>query len=157
VALDLLIPELREARMNRMTYVFAVVIVTTLGCENIAILPWRDVSDDLARRGSETDTFDRRRAERERDIRETTLARNEIVGTVQKIDEGRREIHLRTAEGRMVRIKYDTDTAVFSRNREMRVDSLNYGDLILVRVNSDIRGEQHADVIRMNDRQDALR
>lgn len=143
--------------MKQMVYALALLIMMAWGCENIAVLPRKDISDDLKRRGGERDRVARERTDRDRDIRESTLPRNEIVGTVQRIDESRREIQLRTTEGQTVRIKYDDNTPVFNRDRELRVASLNYGDQILVRLDSNSSGERYANVIRMNDRQDIIR
>ncbi|MGH7826988.1 MAG: hypothetical protein ACREQ7_17675 [Candidatus Binatia bacterium] len=143
--------------MKQMVYALALLIMMAWGCENIAVLPRKDISDDLKRRGGERDRVARERTDRDRDIRESTLPRNEIVGTVQRIDESRREIQLRTTEGQTVRIKYDDNTAVFNRDRELRVASLNYGDQILVRLDSNSSGERYANVIRMNDSQDIIR
>jgi hypothetical protein len=76
-------------------------------------------------------------------------AADEVTGTVQKVDQNRREIQLRTTEGRMTVIKYDPATVVYNREREMPVDDLRYGDLILIKVVKNNRGEQYADLIRL--------
>lgn len=49
----------------------------------------------------------------------------------------------------MMVIKYDPATAVFNREKEIPLDSLRYGDLILVKVVKNNRGEQYADLIRI--------
>jgi hypothetical protein len=76
------------------------------------------------------------------------------VGTVERIDADKREIHLRTTEARMITIKYDPDISVRGREREFRVDFLRRGDLILVQMSRNSRGERYADLIRLNDRQE---
>lgn len=121
----------------------------TMGCESIALLPRPAIEDrtDLSRRD-----LDRGGIERRPDTR-TDLPRqgatDEITGTVQKVDQNRQEIQLRTTEGRMIVIKYDPATVVYNRDREMPVDSLRYGDLVLVKVVKNTRGEQYADLIRL--------
>lgn len=50
----------------------------------------------------------------------------------------------------MVIIKYDPATVVYSRDQEIVVDSLRYGDLVLVKVVKNSRGEQYADLIRVS-------
>ena len=49
----------------------------------------------------------------------------------------------------MIVIKYDPATVVYNREREMPVDSLRYGDLILIKVVKNTQGEQYADLIRL--------
>jgi len=144
--------------MRPTVYPLALLLTILWGCENVAILPRKDISKDLDRRG---DAIARDRVERipdrDRDVREPRLARDEVVGTVQRIDERRREIELRTPEGRAVTVKYDDNTRVMDRDREMRVEYLNYGDLVSIRLDGGFRGEQYADVIRMTDRRDIVR
>jgi hypothetical protein len=53
----------------------------------------------------------------------------------------------------MTVIKYEPATLVYSRDREVPVNSLRPGDLVLVQFNRNARGEQYADVIRVDDRQ----
>jgi hypothetical protein len=140
---------------NQVTYsVVLSLIIAASGCENIALMPRPDVDrGDVGRssidRGSEI--------ERGRDARgdayERTSPRDEIVGTVQRVDVRDRTIQLRTTDGRLTAIRFDPDTVMYSRDRELPVDSLRYGDLIAVQVKKDSRGEQHADVIRINDRE----
>jgi hypothetical protein len=51
-------------------------------------------------------------------------------------------------------IKYDPATRVYSREREVGIETLRPRDLILVRVAKTPRGEQYADLIRLNDRKE---
>jgi hypothetical protein len=98
-----------------------------------------------------------RRVERDRDIprdSRSNVPRDEIVGTVERIDKGRNEIQLRTTDARVVTIKYDPSTLVYNRDREVGIDALRPRDLILARVSRGSGGEQYADVIRLNDRGD---
>ena len=119
-------------------------VITAWGCESIALMGRPDVD----RRD-----VDRSGIERSREARDRTAPRDELVGTVQRVDENRREIQLRTTEGRMTVIKYEPATLVYSRDREVPVNSLRPGDLVLVQFNRNARGEQYADVIRVDDRQ----
>jgi len=42
--------------------------------------------------------------------------------------QAKREIHLLTTEARLVDIKYDADTVLYSHERKLRVDALRHGD-----------------------------
>jgi len=109
------------------------------GCESIALMPRPDID------------------ERDRDVprdSRSNVPRDEIVGTVERIDKGRNEIQLRTTDARVVTIKYDPSTLVYNRDREVGIDALHPRDLILARVSRGSGGEQYADVIRLNDRGD---
>jgi hypothetical protein len=124
-------------------------LFTSVGCESIALMPRPTIDDradisrrDLDRGGPERGPENRAELPRQR-------ATDEVTGTVQKVDQNRQEIQLRTTEGRMIVIKYDPATAVYSREREIPVDSLRYGDLILVKVVKNTQGEQYADLIRL--------
>jgi hypothetical protein len=124
-------------------------LLSSAGCESIALLPRPAIDDraDTSRRDLDRRELDRRpegRAEIPR-----PGAADEVTGTVQKVDQTRREIQLRTTEGRMTVIKYDPATVVYNREREMPVDELRYGDLILVKIVKNNRGEQYADLIRL--------
>jgi hypothetical protein len=123
-------------------------LVSSVGCESIALLPRPAIDDraDLSRRDLDRSGLDRR-PESRADIPRPQA--DEVTGTVQKVDQSRREIQLRTTEGRMIVIKYDPATVVYNREREMPVDDLRYGDLILIKVVKNSRGEQHADLIRL--------
>jgi hypothetical protein len=120
-------------------------IIGAAGCESIALMPRPDIDEPA------------RRVERDRDIprdSRSNVPRDEIVGTVERIDKGRNEIQLRTTDARVVTIKYDPSTLVYNRDREVGIDALLPRDLILARVSRGSGGEQYADVIRLNDRGD---
>lgn len=124
-------------------------MLTSAGCESIALLPRPAIDDraDASRRDLDRRELDRRPESRP-EIARPRVA-DELTGTVQKVDQNRREIQLRTTEGRMTVIKYDPATVVYNREREMPVDDLRYGDLILIKVIKNDRGEQYADLIRL--------
>ena len=135
--------------MKMISLLLLVFLLTSIGCESIALLPRPAIDDrsdisrrDLDRGGAERLPESRAQLPRQR-------ATDEVTGTVQKVDQNRQEIQLRTTEGRMIVIKYDPATVVYNREREMPVDSLRYGDLILVKVVKNTRGEQYADLIRL--------
>ena len=94
-------------------------LVSSVGCESIALLP-RPAIDDRA------------------DLSRRDLDRREL----DRRPESR-------VDGRMTVIKYDPATVVHNREREMPVDDLRYGDLILIKVVKNNRGEQYADLIRL--------
>lgn len=111
-------------------------ILAGLGCESIALRPRPDV--------------DRRGIERTPDTRGS--AREEIIGTVERVDRSRNEIRLRTTDAKVIIIKFDPATRVYSREREVGIEALRPRDLILVMVAKTPGGEQYADLIRLNDR-----
>jgi exosome complex RNA-binding protein Csl4 len=124
-------------------------LVVSAGCESIALRPRPAIDDraDVSRRDLDRRDLERRPEDRAEIPRSRAV--DEVTGTVQKVDQNRREIQLRTTEGRMTVIKYDPATVVYNRDREMPVDELRYGDLILIKVVKNNRGEQYADLIRL--------
>lgn len=120
------------------------IVLAAWGCENVGLINRGDPTVD-------------RRSARDRDyrgdrIQDRSLPRDEVVGTVERIDDRRNEIHLRTTEGRIMVIQYDPNTNVYNRDRELQVRDLRRGDQIMVRLDRNSRGEQYAELIRMNDR-----
>lgn len=137
---------------NPLAYSLALVlIIAAAGCESVAIMPRQDVDREGISRGGIDTSRDARG-----DVRDRSFPRDEIAGTVQGVDERNREIQLRTSDGRLATVKYDSGTRVYSRDREMAVDSLRRGDVILVQIDRGSRGDQYASVIRMNDRQEGM-
>jgi hypothetical protein len=113
-------------------------IFAASGCESITLRPRPDV--------------DRKGVERAPDDRGS--AKDEIIGTVERVDRTSNEIQLRTTEAKVIVVKYDPATRVYSREREVGIEGLRPRDLILVRVEKNSRGEQYADLIRLNDRKE---
>jgi hypothetical protein len=113
-------------------------IFAASGCETIAMRPRPDVD----RKGLEQTPTDR------------GSAKDEIVGTVERVDRTSNQIQLRTTEAKVIVVKYDSATRVYSREREVGIEALRPRDLILVRVEKNPRGEQYADLIRVNDRKE---
>ena len=126
----------RMASVNYVVLMIAIFVAS--GCESIALRPRPDV--------------DKRGIERTPDDRGS--AKEEIIGTVERVDRTNNEIQLRTTEAKVIVIKYDPATRVYSREREVGIESLRPRDLILVRVAKTPRGDQYADLIRLNDRKE---
>jgi hypothetical protein len=106
------------------------------GCESVALRPRPDV-------------------DRKEEIpSDRGAAKEEIIGTVERVNRASNEIQLRTTEAKVIMIKYDPATRVYSREREVGIEALRPRDLILVRVAKTPRGEQYADLIRLNDRKE---
>jgi hypothetical protein len=136
---------------------FFPLILAASGCESIALMPRPHIDDvpgSRAERERGIPPDSRRDIPRdERDIRRDS-AREEVVGTVERVDAAKNEIQLRTTEARVVTIRYDPSTLVYSRDREVGIEAIRPRDLILARVSRGAAGEQFADVIRLNDRGD---
>jgi hypothetical protein len=124
--------------------VLLITIFTAVGCGSIVVRPQPDV--------------DRREVERIPPVERTPDVRDsakvEIIGTVERVDKIKNEIQLRTTEAKVIVIKYDPATLVYSRERQVGVEALRLRDLILVRVAKTPQGEQYADLIRLNDRKE---
>ena len=73
---------------------------------------------------------------------------------MERVDRTSNEIQLRTTEAKVIVVKYDPATRVYSREREVGIEALRPRDLILVRVEKNPRGEQYTDLIRLNDRKE---
>ena len=129
-------------------------IFAASGCESIALRPQPDVD----RRGIERTPDDRGSPTPDDPGIPTPddrgSARDEIIGTVERVDRTSNEIRLRTTEAKVIVIKYDPATRVYSREREVGIEALRPRDLILVRVAKTPQGEQYADLIRLNDRKE---
>ena len=127
---------MKKTLQPRCYLVLLFTIFAAWGCESIAPQPRPDA--------------DRRRIERSPDGRES--AKDEIIGTVEKINTSSNEIQLRTTEAKIIVIKFDPSTRVYSREREVGIEALRPSDLILARVAKTPGGERYADLIRLNDR-----
>jgi len=73
---------------------------------------------------------------------------------VERVDRTNNEIQLRTTEAKVIVIKYDPATRVYSREREVGIEALRARDLILARVSKTSRGDSYADLIRLHDREE---
>ena len=126
----------RPASGYRVILLLAVFAVA--GCEPMAMRPRPDVDS----KGLEQTPADR------------GSAKDEIIGTVERVDRTSNEIQLRTTKAKVIVLKYDSATRVYSREREVGIEALRPRDLILVRVGKNPRGEQYTDLIRLNDRKE---
>ena len=123
--------------------VLLITIFAAVGCGSIALPP---------QPGVDRKEIERTPVERTPDVRDS--AKTEIIGTVERVDKIKNEIQLRTTEAKVIVIKYDPATLVYSRERQVDIEALRLRDLILVRVAKTSRGEQYADLIRLNDRKE---
>jgi hypothetical protein len=119
------------------------VALASFGCESVALLPRADI--DQRERGGTPD------ANIGRTERNRNPTSEEINGTVQRVDDSRREILVRT-RNEVVVVKYDPRTMVYDRDRELRVTDLRNGDEVTIQLGRDAGYDRYADVIRMNDR-----
>lgn len=124
--------------INRSISLCALVLLLTAGCESVALMPRPDIDD---RTGSDSAAQQDRYA---RD-RAAPRPRGEVVGTVERVDDIRREIHLRTDDRRNVVLKYDPSTVVIDRDRQFSVVDLRSGDFVRAEPS---RGE-YVDVIHI--------
>lgn len=127
---------------------FLVALGTVWGCESVSLIgresiePGYEQRGDIERRGD----YDRR-DRLGRDSRQTQL-----YGTVQDVDERRREIRLRTDDDRTAVVRYDSSTRISDGSRDIQVDSLRTGDSVSIQVAGNSGGEQYANTIRVEDR-----
>jgi hypothetical protein len=119
------------------------VAMAAVGCESVALLPRADV--DQRDRGGTSDAYIGR-TERDR-----SRGSEEITGTVQRVDDSRREILVRTRNEVLV-VTYDPRTVVYDRDRELRVSDLRNGDEVSIQLGRDAGYDRYANVIRMSDR-----
>jgi hypothetical protein len=70
--------------------------------------------------------------------------RNEIVGTVQRVDTGSSEIHLRASPGHPGMVTYSAETRVMHLGRAYPVSHLRSGDIVSMQMEKpDSRGNPH--------------
>jgi len=117
-------------------------LLTIWGCESVGIVE----RENIARRGY-GDRRDRDRYDR--------YDREQVYGTVRDIDERRREIEVRTEDGRTMTVRYNNNTQVYNGGRDLRVTSLRSGDRVSIRFDRASGGERYAEVIRIEDPRDA--
>jgi hypothetical protein len=120
------------------------------GCQSVALRPRPDVERGPGVEPREPDV--ERRETEPGAVIERGAVKEEIVGTVERVDRTNSEIRLRTTEAKVIIVKYDPTTRVYSREREVGIEALRPRDLILIRASKTSRGEQYADLIRLNDR-----
>ena len=115
---------------NRAVMVFALglAIVASVGCSdhNVSLVG----RDTLPARASKT-------------------VRNEMVGTVARVDAASNEIHLRASPGHPGMVTYSTETRVMYLGRVYPVSQLRLGDVVAMQLDQDARGNPHTHAIRL--------
>ena len=127
---------------------FVGALATTWGCESVSLVGRDTVEPRYGERGD----FERRGDEGRRDGFDRDWERDRLYGTVQDVDERRREIRVRTDDGRTASVRYNNNTKVFDGRRDADVDSLRSGDVVSIQLGRRSGSEQYADAIRVEDR-----
>jgi hypothetical protein len=83
--------------------------------------------------------------------RASQSVQDEIVATVERVDTGFREINLRPNDGRTRVVGYSTDARVMYRGREYPVSQLQSGDVVVMQLRQDSRGNSYTDLIRVQE------
>jgi hypothetical protein len=78
-------------------------------------------------------------------------ARSEIVGTVERVDTGSNEIHLRPSPGHPGMVTYSAETRVMYLGRVYPVSQLRVGDIVAMQMEKDSRGNPHTHMIRLQE------
>jgi hypothetical protein len=131
---------MKRARSIAYVYSALIFVLIASGCQSTALRPRPGTEP---RPGIEPGGIERQ------------AVKEEIIGTVEQVNRTNNEIRLRTTEAKVIVIKYDPATRVSSREREVGIDALRPRDLILIRASKTSRGEQYADLIRVNDRDES--
>jgi hypothetical protein len=119
-------------------------LTTAWGCESVSL---------IGRESVEPRYGDGRSIDRRGDYgRDRSDRRDQVYGTIQDVDGRRREIRVRTDDGRTAVVRYDSNTRVFDGRRDAGVDSLRSGDMVSIQLDRSSGGEQYADAIRVEDR-----
>ena len=74
---------------------------------------------------------------------------SEVVGTVERVDTGSSEIHLRPTPGHPGMVTYSAETRVTYLGRVYPVSQLRLGDIVAMQLDQDARGNPHTHVIRL--------
>ena len=76
-------------------------------------------------------------------------AQSEIVGTVERVDTGSNEIHLRASPGHPGMVTFSAETRVMYLGRVYPVSQLRLGDVVARQLDQDARGNPHTHAIRL--------
>jgi hypothetical protein len=79
------------------------------------------------------------------------LGQDEFVAEVERLDTSSREIHLRPNNSRTRVVGYSTDARVMDRGREYPVTQLEAGDVVVMQLRQDSRGNSYTDLIRVQE------
>jgi len=74
---------------------------------------------------------------------------SEIVGTVERVDMGSNEIHLRPSPGHPGMVTYSEETRVTYLGRVYPVSQLRFGDIVAMQMEKNSRGNPHTHMIRL--------
>ncbi len=77
--------------------------------------------------------------------------RSEIVRTVERVDTGSNEIHLRPSPGHPGMVSYSAETRVMYLGRVYPVSQLRVGDIVAMQMEKDSRGNPHTHMIRLQE------
>jgi hypothetical protein len=132
---------------NYKTLALLFAALTLAACEQVALMP----RPDIDREGRPIERDSRRDSRLDSDRFDRNAALDEIVGTVERIDRSHNEIHVRTTDARVMVVKYDPATVVYNRDQDVGIDALRPRDQVLINLSKNSRGEQYADIIRLND------
>jgi len=77
--------------------------------------------------------------------------RSEIVRTVERVDTGSNEIHLRASPGHPGMVTYSAETRVMYLGRVYPVSQLRVGDIVAMQMEKDSRGNPHTHMIRLQE------
>jgi hypothetical protein len=81
--------------------------------------------------------------------RDSQPGRSEIVGTVERVDTGSNEIHLRPSPGHPGMVTYSAETRVMYLGRVYPVSQLRIGDIVAMQMGQDSRGNPHTHMISL--------
>ena len=76
---------------------------------------------------------------------------SEVVGTVERVDTGSSEIHLRPTPGHPGMVTYSAETRVTYLGRVYPVSQLRFGDIVAMQMEKDSRGNPHTHMIRLQE------
>jgi len=76
---------------------------------------------------------------------------SDVVGTVERVDTGSNEIHLRPTPGRPGMVTYSAETRVTYLGRVYPVSQLRFGDIVAMQMDKDSRGNPHTHMIRLQE------
>jgi hypothetical protein len=79
------------------------------------------------------------------------LGQDEFVAEVERLDTSSREIHLRPNDSRIRVVGYSADARAIYRGREYPVARLEGGDIVVMRLRQDSRGNSYTDLIRVQE------
>jgi len=79
------------------------------------------------------------------------LGQDEFVAEVERLNTSSREIHLRPNNSRTRVVGYTADARVVFRGREYPVTQLESGDVVVMQLRQDSRGNSYTDLIRVQE------